>query len=179
MDYRYYDWNHLIQDKTRTALCSDVTNIIHSGQFWHNSPKYQTKVNVFRQPADRWINLKMSFIWSCFAYLEREVKIQKIQSWSFMTSLKHAEDRETLWHHHNHNPKTKTVSGIFYLHLPEGCDVNTCGTEMAPNGVDKDDKFITEWRTGNWLIYPGSTWHRPGELQSREDRFIVAADLEF
>jgi hypothetical protein len=29
------------------------------------------------------------------------------------------------------------------------------------------------------MIYPGKIWHRPGVLQSEDDRFIVAADMEF
>ena len=29
------------------------------------------------------------------------------------------------------------------------------------------------------MIYPGKVWHRPGVVQSMEDRYIVAADLEF
>lgn len=179
MEYKYYDWNNLIDENCQNKLCSDVANIIHSGKFWHNSPKYQTNINVFGQQSDRWTNLKMSFIWSCFAFLSKDVQIKNIQSWSFMTSLKYPEERDTLWHHHNHNPQTKTISGIFYLHLPEGCDKKQSGTEMAPNGVEGDGKFFCEWRTGNWLIYPGSTWHRPGILESKEDRYIVAADLEF
>ena len=64
--------------------------------------------------------------------------------------------------------------------LPD--DVNsfeTAGTELAPNGVEGEGKIITTWKTGHWMIYPGKVWHRPGVVQSMEDRYIVAADLEF
>lgn len=177
--YEYYDWSNLIDDHARRRMCDEVEKGIRAGKFWHNSPKYQTNWNVFSTPSQDFINLKMSFIWSCFAFLAREVKIQNIQSWSFMTSLKTAEDRETLWHHHNHNPKTTTISGVYYMSIPDDVDLLTAGTEFAPNGVEGDNKFITEWRTGHWIIYPGKLWHRPGIVQSQQDRYIVAADMEF
>ena len=114
VDYEYYDWNNLIDEAQRTKMCNVVDMGIRAGKFWHNSPKYQTNWNVFQDFTD----LKMSFIWSAFKYLDKEVQIKNVQSWSFQTSLKHVEDRDTLWHHHNHNPETKTVSGVYYMHLP-------------------------------------------------------------
>ena len=176
VEYEYYDWNSLITETDRQSMCRDVSAGIDAGNFWTNSPKYQTNWNVFQQFTD----LKMSFIWSCFKYLGREVQIKQIQSWSFRTSLEIAEDRNKLWHHHNHNTETTTVSGVYYMHLPNDvADLNTAGTELAPNGVDGEGKFFTPWKTGQWMIYPGKIWHRPGILQSHNDRFIVAADMEF
>ena len=65
------------------------------------------------------------------------------------------EDRDKLWHHHNHNTATETVSGVYYLHLPDDVtSYETAGTELAPNGVEGEGKFITEWKTGHWMIYP-------------------------
>ena len=92
IDYEYYDWTHLLLENDRQSMCNVVSNGIKAGKFWHNSPKYQTNWNVFQDFTD----LKMSFIWSCFRFLGREVKIKNIQSWSFMTSLKH-EDMKKLW----------------------------------------------------------------------------------
>lgn len=176
VEYEYYDWNNLISATDRERMCSIVDQGIKAGRFWHNSPKYQTNWNVFQDFTD----LKMSFIWSCFKYLGREVQIKQIQSWSFQTSLKHAEDRDKLWHHHNHNTATETVSGVYYLQLPDDVtSYETAGTELAPNGVEGEGKFITVWKTGHWMIYPGKIWHRPGILQSTKNRYIVAADMEF
>jgi hypothetical protein len=122
----------------------------------------------------------MSFIWSCFAFMNQERQIKNIQSWSFQTSLTTAEDRNNLWHHHNHNPETTTVSGVYYLQIPDDVkDLNTAGTELAPNGVEGEGKYITPFKSGHWMIYPGKIWHRPGILQSNENRYIVAADMEF
>ena len=178
--HKHYDWNRLINHDARERMVLDVDKLIERGQFWENSPKFQTNVNIFGLQSQDWVNLKMSFIWSCFAYLEKEVQIKNIQSWSYRTSLKHPEDRDILWHNHDHNPETKTVSGVYYLHLPmDAKDLRTAGTELAPEGPDKEGKYFVDWRTGHWMIYPGRIWHRPGILQSHDDRFIVAADLEF
>tara|TARA_B100000900_G_C20600472_1_gene725332 strand:- start:2822 stop:3361 length:540 start_codon:yes stop_codon:yes gene_type:complete len=179
MQHKYYDWTKLIDAKARSRMADQVALGIKAGKFWHNSPKFQTNWNVFSTPSQDYVNLKMSFIWSCFDYLQKEVKINNIQSWSFMTKLP-GEDRDKLWHHHNHNGATTTVSGVYYMHLPEDVkDFEKAGTELAPNGVEGDGKYFAEWRTGHWMIYPGKVWHRPGVLQSNEDRFIVAADMEF
>jgi|TARA_B110000977_G_scaffold133153_1_gene169570 hypothetical protein len=180
MDYELYDWDSLIDANSRQRMVETVDEIIASGNYFTNSPRFQTKQNVFGLPTSDWINLKMSFIWSCFAFMNREVQIKNIQSWSFQTSLKTAENRDILWHHHNHNSETTTVSGVYYLRIPNDVDdLDTAGTELAPNGVEGEGKYITPFKTGHWMIYPGKIWHRPGILQSEKNRYIVAADLEF
>ena len=142
IEYEYYDWNSLIDEKHRERMRNDIEIGIRAGKFWHNSPKYQTNWNVFQDFTD----LKMAFIWSAFRYLGKEVQIKNVQSWAFQTSLKHAEDRDTLWHHHNHNPATKTVSGVFYLHLPEDVkDLEKAGTELAPDSPEGEGNFFVPW----------------------------------
>jgi hypothetical protein len=178
--HEYYDWNNLIGADSRRRLVANVDEIIASGNYFTNSPKFQTKVNVFGMQSTDWVNLKMSFIWSCFAYMNREVKIKNIQSWSFQTSLNTAENRDILWHNHDHDLTTTTISGVYYCQLPNDVkDLNTAGTELAPNGVESEGKYFAPWKTGQWMIYPGKIWHRPGILQSNENRYIVAADMEF
>jgi hypothetical protein len=176
LEYEYYDWTSLIDEKERERMCSIVDSGIKAGRFWHNSPKYQTDWNVFQD----FTNLKMSFIWSCFKFLGREVQIKQIQSWSFQTSLKNAEDRDKLWHHHNHNPNTTTVSDVYYMQLPDDVkDLEKAGTELAPDSPEGEGNIFVPWKTGHWMIYPGKIWHRPGVVQSTNDRYIVAADMEF
>ena len=180
MEHEYYNWNNLIDSDSRDRMVTNVDEIIASGNYFTNSPRFQTKQNVFGLQTTDWVNLKMSFIWSCFAFMNREVQIKNIQSWSFQTSQQTAEDRDNLWHHHNHNPETTTVSGVYYLQLPDDVtDLNTAGTELAPNGVEGEGKYFAGWDTGHWMIYPGKIWHRPGILQSDSNRYIVAADMEF
>lgn len=180
IEYEIYDWNHLIGKQSRSILANDVETLINQGKYWTNSPRYQTNVNVFGLPGEEWNNLKMSFVWSCFAYLKRSVSIKTIKAWSYMTSLKYTvEDRDVYWHQHLRED-SKVVSGVYYLKIPENIDTITAGTEFAPHGPDVDkDKFFIEAKEGFWAIWPGSAWHRPGILQSHDDRYIVAADLEF
>lgn len=175
--HEYYDWNNLISENDKQNVCHSVREIISRGQFFQNSPKYQTNINVFGLSDPYWMKLKMSFIWSVFSFLEKEVQIKKVQSWSYMTSGKYKEPRDALWHHHNTNPNANTVSGIFYVHLP--VVVPEAGTEFAPKGPESPERFWIEPKIGHWVCYNGREWHRPGILQSDEDRFIVAADLEY
>jgi hypothetical protein len=180
IEYEYYDWNALIGIDQREKYISDIRRLIADGQYWKNSPRYQTDINVFALPGEEWTNLKMSFIWSVFAYLKKDVQIKSVKSWSYMTSLNYTvEDRNTYWHQHLREG-SKVVSGVYYLHMPTGVDLNTAGTEFSPNGPETEQgRVFADARVGQWIIWPGSAWHRPGILQSSEDRFIVAADLEF
>lgn len=179
--YTHYDWSNLITDDDRKLIVRDIFNVIDRGQYWENSPKFQTKMNIFSHEGTHWSKLKMSFIWSVFAFLEKEVQIKKVNSWGVQTSLKLVEPPEKLWHHHAVGDN-ETISGVFYLELPKDVkDLEKAGTEMAPEGplAENNTKFFADWRTANWMIYPGKIYHRPGVLQSFSDRFVVAADLDF
>jgi hypothetical protein len=111
-------------------------------------------------------------------YLKQEVKIEMVQSWSFMTNTDTVEDRDNLWHTHQYGSE-RTLSGIYYLHIPEGVDIATSGTEFAINGLEDSARWVGPVKGFNWLIYPGKTWHRPTPPQSSQDRFVIAADMVF
>lgn len=175
LDLKWYDWNHHISDTDREHMCADVSNLIQQGKYFTNSPRYQTNVNIFGQPGVHWMKLKMSFVMSCFMYAERELKIKNVQSWSYQTSLKYAEERDTLWHHHHHNKEVESLSGVYYVKLPELSD--ECGTEFALDGPTENSRHMEPPRIGQWVIYPSNYWHRPGVLKSKLDRYIVAADM--
>ena len=177
IEYELYDWTSLIDTDARYQIRTDIDHVISNGNYWKNSPPYQTDINVFGLPNEHWNNLKMSFIWSCFAYMGKERQIKSIKSWGYQTSLKTQEDRDNYWHQHLREG-SQVISGVYYLHLPDDIDLKTAGTEFAPNGVEGDGKFFAEAKVGNWIIFPGKSWHRPGLLQSKDDRYIVAADME-
>jgi hypothetical protein len=180
--FRKFDFSSVISPEDNKSAIGTIKNIIASGNYFTNSPKYQTKENIFARPEPVWLKYRMSFMFSVFMYLGREVKVSNMMAWSFMTNLDGAEDREKLWHDHWHptNPNAKMLSGIFYLHIPEDVlDRNYCGTEMAPNGPENDGKFFVKPTDYNWLIYPSNQWHRPGIVQSKDYRFILAADIEY
>ena len=173
-----YDWNQLITQEDRMAVLQDIKAIVDQGDWYENSPKYQTKIDVFSIKKPHWSKLRMSFFWSCFAYLGHEVSIAHLKSWGMMTSSKWAEDRDNLWHDHAwYNNEMSKLSGVFYVHLPQdNIGDSECGTEFAPDGL-AGSKFYCPPIVGQWAIYPASWLHRPGILKSEEERYIVAADL--
>jgi hypothetical protein len=180
--FRKFDFSSVITAEDNTLAIGTIKDIINSGNYFTNSPKYQTKENIFGRSEAIWLKYRMSFLFSVFMYLGREVKVGNMMAWSFMTNLEGAEDRETLWHHHWHptNPDAKMLSGIFYLHIPSDVkDRDYAGTEMAPNGPEKDGKFFVSPTDYTWLIYPSKEWHRPGIVQSIDYRFILAVDVEY
>ena len=180
--FRKFDFSSLITEQDNQEACGIIKQIIADGNYFTNSPKFQTKENIFARTESIWVKYRMSFLMSVFMYLGREVKVGNMMAWSYMTNLEGAEDREKLWHNHWHpqNPNAKMMSGIFYLHIPEDVkDRDYCGTEMAPSGPENDGKFFVRPTDSNWLVYPSDKWHRPGIVQSNQYRFILAVDVEY
>ena len=180
--FRKFDFGSVITADDNRSAIGTIKDIIADGNYFTNSPKFQTKENIFARPEPIWLKYRMSFLFSVFMYLGREVKVANMMAWSFMTNLEGAENREKLWHHHWHpqNSNSKMLSGIFYLLIPDDVkDRDYCGTEMAPNGPEGDGKFFVRPTDFNWLIYPSDQWHRPGIVQSSQYRFILAVDIEY
>lgn len=180
--FRKFDFSSLITKEDNQTAMSIISDIIDKGDYFKNSPKFQTKENIFARSEPIWLKYRMSFLFSVFMYLGREVRVGNMMAWSFMTNLQGAEDRDNLWHHHWHpsSPNSKMMSGIFYLHIPDDVkDIDYCGTEMAPDGPASENKFYIKPSIGKWLIYPSDQWHRPGIVQSNKYRFVLAADVEY
>jgi hypothetical protein len=173
-----FDFSTVITQQDQNAAMTDIRQLILEDKFFKNSPRYQTNVNVFGLEGEHWLKFKFSFLMSCFMYLKKEVKIDQVQSWSFMTSNTTVEDRDTLWHTHQYGSE-RTLSGIYYLHIPSDADPATSGTEFATHGMDNPDRWTSPVKNFNWIIYPGKTWHRPCPPQSSQDRFVIAADMVF
>jgi hypothetical protein len=179
---KQFNFSSVITEQDNNTAIGIIKEIIASGNYFTNSPKYQTKENIFARPEEVWLKYRMSFLMSVFMYLGHEVKVANMMAWSFMTNLEGVEDRNTLWHDHWHpkNPNAKMLSGILYLHIPKDVqNRETCGTEIAPNGPNGDGKFFIGPNEFTWNIYPSNTWHRPGIVQSKDYRFILAADIEY
>ena len=174
--HEYYDWNSLIDNDARSRMIANIDTLISKGDYWTNSPPYQTNINIFGLQTEDWMNLKMSFVWSCFAFMKQEAQIKSVKSWGYKTNVETQEDRDTYWHQHLRDG-SRVVSGVYYLNMPEGCDLSTSGTEFAPDGP-QNKSYYAEAKPGNWIIFPGKLWHRPGVLTQTDWRYIVAADME-
>ena len=180
--FRKFDFGSVITKQDNETAVGIIRDIVADGNYFTNSPRYQTKENIFKRQEAVWLKYRMSFLFSVFMYLGSEVKVSEMMAWSYMTNLEGAEDRNKLWHDHWHpsTPDARMMSGIFYLHIPEDVkDRDYCGTEMAPNGPDGDGKFFIRPEEFKWLIYPSNQWHRPGIVQSNNYRFILAGDVEY
>jgi hypothetical protein len=180
--FKKFDFSSIITPHDNQEAIGIIKNIIAEGNYFTNSPKYQTNENIFKRPEGVWLKYRMSFLMSVFMYLGREVKVNNMMAWSFMTNLEGAENRDNLWHHHWHptHEGAKMLSGILYLHIPDDVkDYDYCGTEMAPNGPNGEGKLFVKPAEYTWLIYPSDRWHRPGIVQSNQYRFILAADIEY
>ena len=174
-----YDFSSLITKEDEAQAMTTIRQIIDSGHYFKNSPKFQTEENVFARHEMCWLKLRMSFIFSCFMYLGREVKIKNMQAWSFMTNNEIEEDRDDLWHTHHLTKQNESVSGIYYLHIPDDAVRMISGTEFAPYGLEDPERILITPEVGKWVIYPSNVLHRPTVPQSKNYRFIVAADMEF
>lgn len=178
--FKKFDFSSVIATEDNNRAIGIIEDIIADGNYFTNSPKYQTKENIFARQEAVWLKYRMSFLFSVFMYLGKEVKVSNMMAWSFMTNLSTAEDRDRYWHHHHHKADKNMLSGIMYLRIPSDVkDMDYCGTEMAPNGPEGEGKFFIKPSPFTWLIYPSKEWHRPGIVQSDQYRFILAADIEY
>lgn len=176
---RKYDFSSVITNDDNWQAMYIIKDIIDSGNYFENSPKFQTKENIFARSEPVWLKYRMSFLMSVFMYLGREAKVSNLMAWSFMTNTDTQENRDSYWHHHDKHGG-KSLSGIMYLHIPTDVeDRDTCGTEIAPNGPEGDGKFFVRPSDYSWIVYPSETWHRPGIAQSKDYRFILAADVQY
>jgi len=177
---RTYDYSSLIAAADNDTAISIIKSIIDSGNYFKNSPLYQTQENIFGRPEAVWLKYRMTFLTSVFLYLGHEARVSNMMAWSFMTNNQTQDpNRDIYWHHHDKH-SGQSLSGIMYLHIPDDVeDLDTCGTEMAPNGPEADGKFFIRPRPLTWLIYPSKIWHRPGITQSDKYRFVLAADIDF
>lgn len=178
-----YDFSSLITQEDNNQIMFIAKDIIDSGNYFQNSPKFQTKENLFARPEPVWLKMRQSFIYSCFMYLKKEVKIKNIMSWVFMTSERDIEDRDQLWHNHHvsdNDGTTDTVSGVWYVHIPpNNSRPELTGTEFAFDYPNFNNTVFLRPKELTWVTYSSKLWHRPGITDSIDYRFVFAADMEY
>jgi hypothetical protein len=177
-----YNFSSLINQSDMDQLKSLSKEIIDLGNYFHNSPKFQTKENLFFRQDPVMLKMRQSFVYSCFMFLGREVRIKNMMSWVFMTSAKDAEDRNNMWHNHHvsdNDGTTDTLSGLWYIYIPVTSNPDIAGTEFAMDYPAFNDTFFLKPNNLTWNIYPSKLWHRPGITDSDDYRFVFAADMEY
>lgn len=178
-----YDWSSLIKQEDNDQIKSIAKGIIDSGNYFTNSPRFQTKQNLFGRQERVFLKMRQSFIYSCFMYLDREVRIKNIMSWVFMTNNETAENRNDFWHNHHvsdNDGTTDTLSGVWYVHIPKVENQDLTGTEFSVNPKPNfEDTYFLKPNHLTWNIYSSKLWHRPGICDTSEYRFVFAADMEY
>jgi len=178
-----FNWSSLITDDDNWQIMFVVKDLIDSGQYFKNSPKFQTMQNLFARPEPVFLKMRQSFIYSCFQFLGHEVQIKNIMSWCFMTSKYEVDNRDDHWHNHhvsNNDGTTNTLSGIWYVHIPKTItNQDTAGTEFGFDPPNFKDTFYMRPNNLTWNIYPSKLWHRPGIIDTTDYRFVFAADMEY
>jgi hypothetical protein len=86
MIVKQYDYSSLITDNDEEDACQIIKGIIDSGNYFTNSPPYQTKENLFARQEAVWLKYRMTFLTSAFLYLGKEHRVANMQAWSFMTN---------------------------------------------------------------------------------------------
>lgn len=178
-----YNWSSLFSEEDNQQLMTIAKQIIDSGDYFTNSPKFQTKQNLFARQEPIFLKMRQSFIYSCFMFLGKEVRIKNIMSWVFMTNNQTTENRNDFWHNHHvsdNSGTTDTVSGIWYVHIPVVDNQDITGTEFSMIGPPNfQESFFLKPNELTWNVYPSKLWHRPGICNSSEYRFVFAADMEY
>ena len=69
--FQKYDFSSFITRDDDKKACEVIKGIIDSGNYFTNSPKYQTKENLFARSEDVWLKYRNTFLVACFTYLKR------------------------------------------------------------------------------------------------------------
>ena len=64
--FKKYDYSSVITQQDVDYVIKDIKSIIDAGNYWENSPKFQTKENVFARQHPSWMKFRMSFLFSVF-----------------------------------------------------------------------------------------------------------------
>jgi hypothetical protein len=80
--FQKFDFSSVITPEDNAAAVGIIKSVIAEGNYFTNSPKYQTKENIFARPEAVWLKYRMSFLFSVFMYLGREVKVSNMMAWS-------------------------------------------------------------------------------------------------
>ena len=73
--FRKFDFSSVITAQDNQTACGIIKDIIAGGNYFTNSPKFQTKENIFARKEAVWVKYRMSFLMSVFMYLGREAKV--------------------------------------------------------------------------------------------------------
>jgi len=159
-----YNYSHIISKNDNKRAINLVDNLIKSGDWCPNAPKFQTWPDLYEY--EEFKIFTDTFINSCFQYLNFKSNY-KLDMWvyrdnRFDNKKKNPSNR---WHEHSKGKMNK-ISGLYYLK-----NLRNEGTQF------KDFNVIPEQYT--WYIYPSFLLHKPPAIKSFRNRYTIAADFEY
>jgi len=164
-----YNFNQLINQQDIDKAIESIDILFEQEGHHPESPTFQTYPYLFEY--QNFYKFKFSFVFSCFSYLEREPSILSMKSWCYMDYYDNwkLKNNET-WHRHSDLDSTiESLSGIFYLNVPQKNNIPS--TEFENQNI-LFEKF-------SWFIFPSKLLHRPGKITSNKKRYVLSADLTY
>ena len=76
--FRKFDFSSVITQSDNAEAIDIIKQVIANGNYFANSPKFQTKENIFARQEAIWLKYRMSFLFSVFMYLGREAKVSNM-----------------------------------------------------------------------------------------------------
>lgn len=167
--HKWYDFTSLISVEENGYYCDYLQQQVTKGN-WDKDPthhpKYQIGTRLFDDSA--LVNLKMSFLYSCFDFLHGPVQMVDLKSWGLITNSEIFKTVNGGWHHHDQYQEygcVSVLSGIYYANV-----------NSQEEGTKFED-FVAEPRLRNWLIYPGTLKHATNKVTGMDWRILYVADL--
>ena len=178
---KQYLYNDVFSKDDKNFIISHLEeNFFNIGKIEKKYPGYQTLYdhNLFQINYDPFEKLKKTFIQSCKDYvniskIKFNIDHEKYESrcWCYL-NWKDSNRSDQEFHIHNRsNPFT--ISGIFYLKMPD--DDENVGTKFLLGG----NLITLPSITNSWFIFPSNYGHIPGNLTNTKKRYVISADLWF
>mgnify|MGYP003343578492 CR=1 FL=1 len=168
--YIDYDFTSLISVEENKGYCDFLEKYILDGGYDKDPdhwPKYQTDTTRFFDYKEL-TNLKMSFLYSAFAFLGGPVNMVDLKSWALMSKPDMFRTLNGGWHHHDQYQEygcISVLSGIYYARVNDHRE----GTRFREFVIDPSER--------HWYIYPGTLEHTTNKVVGPEWRMLFVADL--
>jgi hypothetical protein len=185
-----FDVSDVITQDHKSNMIRDIDDMEQNNlylQLDDGTPRLQSLPVLFHPNypyADReyWKCLQETFVHCCYQYLQTvenfcnnqgQLEYTGCRAWFYKNNSQISAPQKNP--PHNHFPSFLT--GVFYLEIPG--DGTTGGTELCdPRGpAERATRMVEIMPTPlSWLIFPGWMEHVSGRQNTRESRYVIAAD---
>jgi hypothetical protein len=183
-----FDVSDVITQDHKSMMIQDIDDMEKNNlylQLDETTPRLQSLPVMFTIPyisKECWQILQQTFMDCCYQYLQIVENFSNNQAqlvctgsraWFYKSNDTMNQNPRNPKHHHS----PSFLSGVFYLEVPG--DGISGGTEMCdPRGpAERSTQGVEILPTNlSWLIFPGWMEHVAGRQNTRESRYVIAAD---